>query len=96
MSEPPSIDERLRRVAVAAHTLIEAYGDLLMRGEPREPEVAAAALSSVDDLVGSLIMTGLDAVRYDGSHVNELTRREQEFRTHVCSCPWCLRGSEAP
>lgn len=95
-SRQPSIEDRMERFTVAAHALIEAYGDLMVRGEVREPGETAAALVQFDDVITALSLAGFEDLQYSGSDVNELDRRKLEFHRHNCTCPWCPKGTEAP
>lgn len=93
-SKPPPVDERMERFTVAAHTLIESYGDLMVRGEVREPGVTAAALVEFDDVLTALAVAGFERLGYTGADVNELVRQGQQFHTHTCTCPWCFKGTD--
>lgn len=69
----------LRQIRVSFEVCISAYEQVTRTGMIEEPQLAAAALASLDDMVTSLALAGLDKVRYDGSHVNELLRRGREL-----------------
>lgn len=73
-----ALDVSLRQLRVSADLLIKSYEELHRTGQMSEPELAAAALYEVDSMVTSLAVAGLDRVRYDGSHINELLRRGEE------------------
>lgn len=68
----------LRQLRVASALLIDEYERMHRTGQFENPQLAAAALHEVDRMVTSLGVAGLDRVRYDGSHVNELRRRGEE------------------
>jgi hypothetical protein len=76
-SELPDLNHRLRQFAVAAEVLIEAYGDIVKEGQPRDPGLAAAAFRDVSGLVNALSRAGIDALPCSGADVNRLARREQ-------------------
>lgn len=65
----------LRQYRVAFETVIEAFEQVRRTGQIEQPQLASAALVELDELVTSMMLVGLDKVRYDGSHVNELLRR---------------------
>jgi len=68
----------LRQLRVASALLIDEYERMQRTGQFENPQLAAAALHEVDRMVTFLAVAGLDKVRYDGSHVNELLRRGKE------------------
>lgn len=78
MGELAPFEIAVRQLRVASEVLINAYKELHETGEMREPQLAAAALREVDTMVNSLGIAGLDRVRFDGRHVNELIRRGEE------------------
>ena len=73
-----ALEVSLRQLRVTSSLLIEEYERLQRTGQFENPQLAAAALHEVDQMVTSLALAGLDRVRYDGSHVNELLRRGEE------------------
>lgn len=79
MSDPDrAIDVSLRQLRVASAILIDEYERAQKTGQFENPQLAAAAMHEVDRMVTYLALAGLDKVRYDGSHVNELLRRGEE------------------
>ena len=81
--------------AVAAATLIEAYGDLKTRGYLSEPMRAAAALADVRNMISDLAEGGA-ARSYGGEEVIRLIEDARKYHLHTCSCPWCIHGVSAP
>lgn len=76
MSDPDrALDVSLRQLRVASAILIDEYERAQKTGQFENPQLAAAAMHEVDRMVTYLALAGLDKVRYDGSHVNELLRR---------------------
>lgn len=73
-----ALEISLRQLRVASALLIDEYERVQKTGQFENPQLAAAALHEVDQMVTSLGVAGLDKVRYDGSHVNELRRRGEE------------------
>lgn len=73
-----ALDVSVRQLRVASELLIEEYERMVRTGQFENPQLAAAALHEVDRMVTSLALAGLEKVRYDGSHVNELLRRGRE------------------
>lgn len=84
------LESRMERFTVAADTLVEAYGDLSVRGRFSDPPLAAAALANIKNLMGHLANAGLDKVAFTGADINRLTQQENEFREHACDCPFCI------
>lgn len=82
----------MERFIVAANTLVDAYGDVTVRGYFSESGLAAAAFADIRTLLGHLVSAGLDAIPYSGADVNELIRMEKEFHEHDCSCTFCFGG----
>ena len=82
----------MERFIVAANTLVDAYGDVTVRGHFSEPGLAAAAFVEMKTLLGYLASAGLDAIPYTGADMNELIRMEKEFHGHNCSCVFCFGG----
>lgn len=79
MSDPDrALDVSLRQLRVASAILIDEYERAQKTGQFENPQLAAAAMHEVDRMVTYLALAGLDKVRYDGSHVNELLRRGEE------------------
>lgn len=79
MSDPDrALDVSLRQLRVASEILIDEYERAQKTGQFENPQLAAAAMHEVDRMVTYLALAGLDKVRYDGSHVNELLRRGEE------------------
>lgn len=91
-SKPPAPQVRMRSFAAAAHALIEAYGEVLVNGEARDPEVAAAALGRLNALVSEMSAAGFDGLSYSGAAVNRLIELEHRFTGHSCSHSWCPAG----
>lgn len=73
--EEADLSDRLLRFTVSAEVLIEAYRDVVERGEPSDPGLAAAALADVGGLVNSLCRAGVDSLSFSGADVNRLTER---------------------
>jgi hypothetical protein len=73
-----ALEISLRQLRVASALLIDEYERVQKTGQFENPQLAAAALHEVDRMVTSLGVAGLDKVRYDGGHVNELRRRGEE------------------
>lgn len=73
-----ALEISLRQLRVASVLLIDEYERVQKTGQFENPQLAAAALHEVDQMVTSLGVAGLDKVRHDGSHVNELRRRGEE------------------
>lgn len=92
MSSPPGPQERMLRMASAAHALIEAYGEVLVNSEAHDPELAAAALVQLDGLITEMSVAGFDGLPYSGAAVNRLTELEHGFAHHSCSHSWCPAG----
>lgn len=73
-----ALEVSLRQLRVASALLVDEYENVQRTGQFQNSQLAAAALHEVDRMVTSLGVAGLDKVRYDGSHVNELLRRGKE------------------
>lgn len=73
-----ALDISIRQLRVASALLVDEYERVQRTGQFENPQLAAAALSEVDQMITSLAVAGLDKIRYDGSHVNELLRRGKE------------------
>jgi hypothetical protein len=76
-----ALEVSLSLLRVASEMLVREYEKVQKTGQFDNPQLAAAALYEVDQMVTSLAVAGLDRVRYDGSHVNELIRRGEEMRS---------------
>jgi hypothetical protein len=76
-----ALEVSLSLLRVASEMLVREYEKVQKTGQFDNPQLAAAALHEVDQMVTSLAVAGLDRVRYDGSHVNELIRRGEEMRS---------------
>jgi hypothetical protein len=70
----------VRQLAVASALLVKEYENVHRTGQFDDPQLAAAALREVDQMVTSLMVAGLDRVRYDGSHVKMLLDMGDESR----------------
>lgn len=73
-----ALDISIRQLRVASALLVDEYERVQRTGQFENPQLAAAALHEVDQMITSLAVAGLDKIRYDGSHVNELLRRGKE------------------
>lgn len=73
-----ALDISIRQLRVASALLVDEYERVQRTGQFENPQLAAAALHEVDRMITSLAVAGLDKIRYDGSHVNELLRRGKE------------------
>lgn len=73
-----ALDISIRQLRVASALLVDEYERVQRTGQFENPQLAAAALREVDQMITSLAVAGLDKIRYDGSHVNELLRRGKE------------------
>jgi hypothetical protein len=76
-----ALEVSLSLLRVASEMLVREYEKVQKTGQFDNPQLAAAALHEVDQMVTSLAVAGLDRVRYDGSHVNELIRQGEEMRS---------------
>lgn len=73
-----ALDISIRQLRVASALLVDEYERVQRTGQFENPQLTAAALREVDQMITSLAVAGLDKIRYDGSHVNELLRRGKE------------------
>lgn len=73
-----ALDISIRQLRVASALLVDEYERVQRTGQFENPQLAAAALREVDQMITFLAVAGLDKIRYDGSHVNELLRRGKE------------------
>lgn len=73
-----ALDISIRQLRVASALLVDEYERVQRTGQFENPQLAAAALREVDQMITSLAVAGLDKIRYDGSHVNELLRHGKE------------------
>ncbi len=65
----------VRQLKVAFEVALKAYEEVGRNGVAEEPQLAAAALAEIRDMVSSLSAAGLDRMGFSGFHVNELLRR---------------------
>lgn len=86
------IDHWMDRLTVAAQSLVGAFGDLRTRGYDKEPDLSAAALADIEQLIRDLRANGFGA---DGS-VPEgravLIEEANLYADHTCTCPYCLHA----
>ncbi|MEE1779435.1 hypothetical protein ACIG8S_23655 [[Kitasatospora] papulosa] len=90
------LDHWQDRLTVAAQTLVGAHADLRVRGYDKEPNITAAALDDIEQLVRELRSKGFGA---DGSVDHgrtELIEEANLFGDHTCTCPYCLHAEPVP
>lgn len=80
----------MERFIVAADALVEAYGDVSVRGHFGDPGLAAAAFADIKNLMSLLEKAGLDGVAFTGADVAKLIRMESRFHEHTCGCLFCF------
>ena len=90
-----NVEATQEQFAVAAATLVEAYGDLKVRGYLSEPRRVAAAIADVRNMISDLADVGASGP-YGGEEVIQLIEDARKHHLHTCSCPWCVHGTEAP
>lgn len=80
MTNEDALGVNVRQFRVASDVLAKEYENVHRAGQFDDPRLATDALQEVDQMVTSLLLAGLDKVRYDGSHINRLLDmgREQE------------------
>lgn len=91
----PELDHWMDRLTVAAQSLVGAFGDLRTRGYDKEPDISAAALDDIEQLVRDLRANGFGA---EGSVPNGravLIEEANLYADHTCTCPYCLHAEPA-
>ncbi|MFD5111467.1 hypothetical protein ACFWNG_03980 [Streptomyces sp. NPDC058391] len=90
------LDHWQDRFTVAAQTLVEAFGDLRVRGYDKEPNLTAAALDDVESLVRELRAKGFGGEGDIKVGRAELIEAAHEYSGHVCTCDYCLHAGQPP
>lgn len=80
MTAEDALAVSIRQLAVASALLVRECERVHRTGEFENPQLAAAALQEVDQMITTLMVAGLDRVRYDGSHVKKLLAMGEESR----------------
>lgn len=79
--------------AVAAQALVEAYGDLRVRGGDKDPALTAAAIDSIEALICAL-RDGDFGTKGDAAVGRaDLAKTAAEYRDHTCNCDYCLHAT---
>jgi hypothetical protein len=88
-----SLDHTMDRLTTAAHTLINAFGDLRTRGYDKEPNLTAAALDEIEDLTRVLRTSGFGTEGDADRGRVELIESAEEYANHTCTCGYCLHAA---
>ncbi|MBO0917513.1 MULTISPECIES: hypothetical protein [Streptomyces] len=90
------LDHWQDRLTVAAQTLVSAHADLRVRGYDKEPNITAAALDDIEDMVRELRAKGFGAEGSVGHGRAELIEEANLYGDHTCTCPYCLHAELVP
>jgi len=90
------LDHWQDRLTVAAQTLVNAHGDLRVRGYDKEPNITAAALDDIEQLVRELRDKGFGAEGSIAHGRTDLIEEANLYGDHKCTCPYCLHAEPAP
>jgi len=86
------LDHWMDRLTVAAHSLVGAFGDLRTRGYDKEPDISAAALDDIEQLVRDLRANGFGAEGSVAEGRAVLIEEANLYADHTCTCPYCLHA----
>jgi hypothetical protein len=80
------------RLTVASQVLVSGWTDLRVRGYDKEPNITAAALDEIEELVGQLRAAGFGAEGDAASGRVELIEEANRYGDHTCTCPYCVHA----